>query len=108
VNSGPICQNEFVPKNTDANMQFCTRLEVTRITGLSHHQLKRLRLTGQLQLGIHWIYLNSRSIAYNPILITDWIANRRTPEQHQIAIRNFLASLPSSQPPVKSTRKNAA
>jgi hypothetical protein len=88
--------------------QFCPRLDATRITGLSHHQLKKLRLSGRLIEGIHWIYLNSRSVLYNVVLITDWVANRRTPELHQIAISNFLAALPSSQPPIKTRAKTAA
>jgi hypothetical protein len=89
-------------------MQFCPRLEATRITGLSHHQLKKLRLSGKLQLGIHWQYVNSRSVLYNAVLIADWIANRHNPSMHENAIGNYLASLPSSQAPVKLTRKNAA
>jgi hypothetical protein len=89
-------------------VQFCPRLEATKITGLSHHQLKKLRLSGRLVEGVHWVYLNSRSVLYNAILITDWVANRHNPAIHTIAISNYLATLPSSQPPVKSTRKNVA
>lgn len=89
-------------------MQFCPRLEATKITGLSCHQLKKLRLSGKLQLGIHWQYLNSRSVLYNAVLIADWVANRHKPAFHEIAIQNYLASLPSSQPPVKSRAKHAA
>jgi hypothetical protein len=88
--------------------QFCPRLEATKITGLSHHQLKKLRLSGRLTEGIHWVYVNSRSVLYNVPLITDWIANRANPDLHEIAIKNYLASLPSSQPRIKSTRKKAA
>jgi hypothetical protein len=89
-------------------MQFCPRLEATKITGLTTHQLKKLRLSGRLIEGVHWVYLNSRAVLYNSTLITDWIANRHAPEHHEIAIENFLAALPSSQPTVKSTRKIAA
>jgi hypothetical protein len=88
--------------------QFCPRLEATQITGLSHHQLKKLRLSGRLTEGIHWVYLNSRSVLYNVPLITDWVASRKNPEHHKIAIKNYLASLPSSQQPIKSRAKIAA
>jgi hypothetical protein len=89
-------------------VQFCTRIDATRITGLSHHQLKKLRLSGRLIEGIHWQYLNRRAVLYNAVLITDWIANRHAPEHHEIAIQKYLRSLPSSQPPVKSRAKTAA
>jgi hypothetical protein len=87
---------------------FCNRLEAQRVTGLSQHSLKKLRLSGRLEEGVHWVYVTSRTIAYNRDLLLDWIANRRNPEHHQIAIQKYLASLPSSQAAVKSTRKIAA
>jgi hypothetical protein len=89
-------------------LQFCPPAEAIKITGLSIHQLKKLRLSGQLELGIHWQYVNARFVAYNVPLITDWIANRHRPLLHEIAIKNYLAALPSSQPPVKSRAKTAA
>jgi hypothetical protein len=87
---------------------FCNRLEATRATGLSHHSLKKLRLSGRLENGIHWVYVTSRTIAYNHDLLIDWVANRKNPAHHEIAIQNYLRSLPSSQPPIKSRAKIAA
>lgn len=89
---------------------FCNRTEAAALTGLSPHSLKKLRLSGRLTQGIHWVYITSRSIAYNRDLLLDWVANRSNPAFHERAIENYLASLPSSQPPanVKSNRKTAA
>jgi hypothetical protein len=82
--------------------------EATAVTGLSRGELKDLRLSGELQKGAHWVAINSRSIKYNVQLLIDWMANRHAPELHEIAIQNFLASLPSSQPPVKSSLKSSS
>ncbi|MGL5835833.1 MAG: hypothetical protein ACRC1Z_21770 [Waterburya sp.] len=48
-------------------------------------------------LGIHYQYLNSRTIRYNLRLIQDWLANFDDPQSHQRGIEVYLASLPSNQ-----------
>jgi hypothetical protein len=58
--------------------------------------------------GIHWVAPTTRSTLYNRSLLIDFVANIHEPALHEIAIENFLASLPSSQAPVKSRAKNAA
>jgi hypothetical protein len=87
---------------------FCRPAEATNLTGLTRDELKSLRLSGKLQEGIHWVYINTRSIKFNVQLLNDWVATRHTPELHEIAIRNFLASLPSSQAPVEPRAKTSA
>jgi hypothetical protein len=48
-------------------------------------------------LGIHYQYLNSRTIRYNLRLIQDWLANFDDPQSHQRGIEVYLASLPYNQ-----------
>jgi hypothetical protein len=73
-------------------------------TGLSRTTLKRYRLQGVWQEGIHWQRLNSRSVLYNKPLVMDWIANRTNPQAHQRAIENYLSSLLSNQPKKRGRR----
>ena len=56
------------------------------------------------QSGIHYQYLNTRTIRYNRELLIDWLANRSCPEAHQRAIEAYLASLPSNQPKKRGRR----
>ena len=63
---------------------------------ISVHTLKSYRIL-YWQSGIHYQYLNSRTIRYNRELIIDWMANISYPEAHQRAIQAYLASLPSNQ-----------
>jgi hypothetical protein len=81
--------------------------EAADLIGYSYHSLKKLR-RNQFQNGIHFVVLGPRKIVYNAGLLIDWIANFNDPALHQIAVQNYLRSLPSSQLTVKSTRKNAA
>jgi hypothetical protein len=87
---------------------FCGHKEATRITGLSQEELNDHRRSGRLKQGIHWTAMNSRNFKYNVQLLLDWMTNQHAPELHETAIQNFLASLPSSQPPVKSSLKSSS
>ncbi len=49
-------------------------------------------------LGIHYQYLNSRTVRYNLILIEDWLVNLDDPQNHLRGIETYLSSLPSNQP----------
>ncbi len=67
-----------------------------QLLDISVHTLKSYRKLHWLE-GIHFQYLNTRTIRYNSLLITDWMANISSPEAHQRAIQAYLASLPSNQ-----------
>jgi len=47
--------------------------------------------------GVHWLEIGSRKILYNIELIRDYLHNQDNWESHEIAIANYLKSLPSSQ-----------
>jgi len=63
---------------------------------ISEHTLKNYRKLHWLP-GIHFQYLNPKTIRYNRLLIIDWLVNISYPEIHQRAIQTFLVSLPSNQ-----------
>jgi hypothetical protein len=87
-------------------MEFVPPKVIIAQTAITDGTMRRLRQSGQWEEGIHYCQLGYSSFRYNLPLIQDWIANRHQPEIHEIAVRNYLASLPSSQPPKKpSTRK---
>ena len=67
-----------------------------KILGISTHTLKLYRKK-HWTLGIHFQYLNSRTIRYHEGLIRDWFANIADPQAHQWAIQVYLASLLSNQ-----------
>jgi hypothetical protein len=77
----------------------------SKSTGISRSVLKRLRLSGVLQEGVHWVRVGSRAIKFNKFLLIDWLVNERDPAAHQRAIDNFLASLPSNQKKIQSTAR---
>jgi hypothetical protein len=87
---------------------FITKNEAAEIISRSPHRLKTWRLDGRLKRGIHWVAVNSRAVLYNRELLLDLVANFDTPAHHEIAISNYLKSLPSSQPTIKSRAKCAA
>lgn len=68
-----------------------------KILGISKHTLKFYRKR-HWTLGVHFQYLNSRTIRYHEELLRDWFANISEPHVHQRAIENYLASLLSNQP----------
>ena len=66
------------------------------LLGISVHTIKTYRIL-HWQSGIHYQYINSRTIRYNRELLIDWLVNRYCPEAHQRAIEEYLASLPSNK-----------
>ncbi|MGD1922201.1 MAG: excisionase family protein [Pleurocapsa sp.] len=66
-----------------------------KILGISTHTLKLYRKK-HWTLGIHFQYLNSRTIRYHEGLIRDWFANIADRQAHQWAIQVYLASLLSN------------
>ncbi|RUT03787.1 hypothetical protein DSM106972_047010 [Dulcicalothrix desertica PCC 7102] len=94
-------------KSPDVKSQhyaFVNKQTASELTGLSAETLKKYRLAGKLEKGIHWVEINCRVVRYNISLVLDWIQNHdENPQGHIKAIENYLASLPSSQ---KQTRCN--
>ena len=76
-------------------VRYVNKIQAELITGLGSESLKRYRLKGDLIEGIHWVYLNSRTVRYNSDLLADWVANRGDAQAHQIAIEQFRKSLAS-------------
>ncbi len=68
-----------------------------KLLGISTHTLKTYRKKHWI-VGIHFQYLNSRTIRYHEGLLRDWFANVSYPQVHQKAIEAYLASLLSNQP----------
>ena len=68
-----------------------------KLLGISTHTLKIYRQRHWI-VGIHFQYLNSRTIRYHEGLLRDWLANISSPQAHQKAIEAYLASLLSNQP----------
>ena len=67
-------------------------------TGLSFDKLKQLRTDGLLPERIYWVRIpGSTNILWNVPLVIDWLVNGPDSPDHQKAVENFLASLPSSQ-----------
>lgn len=84
--------------------QFCTKHQLSKVTGLSPETFKKYRLSGVWIEGIHWQRVNARCTLYHLPLILDWVANRSTPENHQRAIEAYLIALPSNQPQKRGRR----
>jgi hypothetical protein len=74
-----------------------TKKTAATILGISTHTLKVYRKR-HWTLGIHFQYLNSRTIRYHEGLLRDWFANLSEPHIHQRAIEVYLGSLLSNQP----------
>jgi Putative excisionase (DUF1233) len=89
-------------------VHFVNKQALSQSIGISPHTMKRYRLSGKWIEGIHWQRLNARHTLYNLALIEDWISNRSQPEQHQVAIDNYLKALPSNRSHSKSLKKIAA
>lgn len=82
--------------------------QAIKATSLSQSTLYRLRARGEFQVGIHYAEVGARKLLWNLPLLLDWIANRHHPAMHELAIRNYLASLPSSQQPNKKAGRKPA
>lgn len=78
------------------NGNWLNKHDAAKLLGISTHTLKIYRKR-YWTLGIHFQYLNSRTIRYHRDLLIDWLANRFCPTAHQRAIEVYLASLLSNQ-----------
>lgn len=47
--------------------------------------------------GIHYQRIGTRKILYNLALIQNWVATRHSSHEHQVAIEQYLRSLPQNQ-----------
>jgi hypothetical protein len=72
--------------------------EIGQQLGISRSTLRRLRISGELRKGIHWINKpgSETRISWNRDLMRDWAANGGNCSAHDKAIEQYLASLPSS------------
>ncbi len=98
---------------------FADKHAVSNLLGVRPGTLKNWRLgrpgagiAPVLIEGIHWVRQSSRHTLYNVDLLRDFIATRENPDVHELAISNYLASLPSSNAAAlksgRSRQKNAA
>ena len=79
------------------NGNWLTKHDAAKLLGVSTHTLKSYRQKHWI-LGIHFQYLNSRTIRYHEGLLRDWFANISYPLVHNQAIEVYSASLLSNQP----------
>ena len=69
--------------------------QAAKLIGLSPSCLKNYRLNQKILIeGVHWVYTNSsrRTILYNVELLSDWVATRADPHEHQRTIDAYLAA----------------
>ncbi|BAZ45415.1 hypothetical protein NIES4102_24370 [Chondrocystis sp. NIES-4102] len=81
---------------TVPNSNWVNKRTAAQLFEISTHTLKLYRQR-DWTLGIHYQYLNSRTIRYHEGLLRDWFANISEPQVHQRAIEIYLASLLSNQ-----------
>jgi hypothetical protein len=79
------------------NAVFVNKRKAAELTGFSSHTLKKLRISGDLIEGVHWVKHNPRVVLYNAALLVDWVQNRHDLHVHQRAIETFQRSLLSNQ-----------
>jgi len=77
---------------------WCDKHVASKILGLSTHGVKKLRTTGVLIEGVHWVRYGTHCIRYNCELLRDFVATRHEPQSHDRAIAQYLTGLPSNQP----------
>lgn len=82
---------------SEVSQNWVTKKTAATMLGISTHTLKVYRQR-HWTLGIHFQYLNSRTIRYHEGLLRDWFANISEPHIHQRAIEIYLGSLLSNQP----------
>jgi hypothetical protein len=82
---------------SEVSHNWVTKKTAATMLGISTHTLKVYRQR-HWTLGIHFQYLNSRTIRYHEGLLRDWFANIAEPHIHQRAIEIYLGSLLSNQP----------
>jgi hypothetical protein len=54
-------------------MKFINKKKASEITGLSETTLKRYRLSGILEEGVHWIRINQKNVKYNQEMLEHWL-----------------------------------
>jgi hypothetical protein len=80
-------------QSTTTHSAWVKTADAAKLIGLSPSCLKNYRLKKKFLIeGIHWVYTNSgrRTILYNVELLSDWVATRADPEQHQRTIEVYL------------------
>jgi hypothetical protein len=82
---------------SEVSHNWLTNKTAATMLGISTQTLKDYRKR-HWTLGIHFQYLNSRTIRYHEGLLRDWFANISEPHIHQRAIEIYLGSLLSNQP----------
>jgi hypothetical protein len=80
------------------DFQLATAKQSAEQLGCSTHWLKKLRLDGKLQEGIHWVRIGKRSVRYVTPLLVDYFRNRHQPYVHQQFIEDYVASWDANQP----------
>jgi len=93
--------SQVVPEVTQ---NWVNKNAAAQILGISVHTLKLYRKRHWTK-GVHFQYLNSRTIRYHEGLLRDWFANVSEPHIHQRAIEIYLSSLLSNQQK-RSNRKS--
>jgi hypothetical protein len=76
---------------------FVPSSQIASQIGVSADSLKNYRKSGALPKGIYWFQLpGATRISWNLELVRDWAVNGNS-QAHQAAVKEFLASLPSSR-----------
>lgn len=84
---------------------FIQKTEAAKLIGMSTEYLKKQKRLNNLIQGVHYHQHGKTSpCVYNAELLQDWFIHRHDPDAHQIAIDNYLASLPSNRKSSKKTR----
>lgn len=85
-------------KQTPWPKTFSPMRDAITATGMSFDKFRQLRRDGLLPERIYWVRIpGSTNILWNVPLVIDWLVNGPDSPDHQRAVENFLASLPSSQ-----------
>ena len=96
TNEAKIFVSELSQALPEVSQNWVNKNIAAQILGISTHTLKLYRKR-HWTLGIHFQYLNPRTIRYHEGLLRDWFANISDPQAHQRAIEVYLASLLSNQ-----------
>ncbi len=81
------------------NFELATTEQAAEVLGCSTHWLKKRRLDGQLQEGVHWVRTNQRSIRYITPLLKDYLNNRNQFSTHrQFIVSDLISDIPSLSP----------
>ena len=90
--------DQFLPiRWMDDKKKFGTRQDVAKLLSIHVDNVKKLR-DRYWQEGIHWVYLEGRSVRYIMPLIEDWLENRNDPVAHKRAQEVYRAQMLCNQP----------